>query len=126
MASFDRETIAAAQAAREVQLTTWGRQTGQPHQGTIWIASDGERLYVRSGVGLGRNWARNALAGGRAVLHLAGQDIPAQVRHVTDPAEARAVSTYYAAKYGPDYGPSAPDEPLKPGEEATFELLPAT
>src|SRR3954454_2111072 len=87
MASFDPATVAAAQATREIQLTTWGRSTGQPHRGALWIPSAGERLFIRSGAGVGRNWVRNVLAGGRALLHLGGRDIPVRVRHVTDPTE---------------------------------------
>jgi deazaflavin-dependent oxidoreductase (nitroreductase family) len=124
MANFDAETLAAAGQIREIGFTTAGRQSGEPRQVTMWISTDGRRLFIRSGAGLERNWVRNLLASGRGVLHLGGRDIPVQARHVTDPSEARAVSGYVAAKYGSNFGPSAPDAPLQPGEQATFELLP--
>src|SRR5947209_6907060 len=65
-ATFDPAVIAAAQTEREVSLTTQGRKTGAPHQVTTWIATDGQRVYIRSGPGLGRDWPQNLLASGRA------------------------------------------------------------
>ena len=56
----------AASHQREVSLTTIGRRTGKPHQVTIWIATDGERLFIRSGQGMKRDWPKNLLARGEA------------------------------------------------------------
>jgi hypothetical protein len=107
-----------------VQLTTFGRSTGRPARVTLWIWGDGERLYVRSGGGLARDWPRNLLARGQGILHLAGRDIPVRARHVTDPAEARAGAGLITRKYHASYRPSPAGEPLTPAEAATFELTP--
>ena len=125
MAGFDREILDLAMREREVDLTTYGRKTGKPSRRTLWIWGDGQRLYVRSGQGLGRDWPRNVLANGRGVLHLAGRDVPVAFRHVTDPAEARSGAAMVDRKYGSGTRASAEDEPLTPGEQAMFELLPA-
>jgi hypothetical protein len=123
MSTWDSKTLESALHEREVDLTTWGRRTGNPARVTIWIWGDGQRLYIRSGRGLGRDWPQNLLARGRGILHLAGRDIPVLARHVTDPAEARACSGMVVAKYSQATLP-APDDPTTPGEMATFELTP--
>jgi deazaflavin-dependent oxidoreductase (nitroreductase family) len=115
----------AAAAAPEVELTTWGRRTGQAARVTVWIWGDGTRLYVRSGGGMRRDWPQNLLAHGHGLLHLAGRAIPVRARQVRDPAEARAGAALIRRKYGTAVQPSAPGAALTPAEEATFELLPA-
>lgn len=124
MAGFDQATLEAAARQREVELSTWGRVSGRPTRVTIWIWGDGQRLYVRSGGGMRRDWPRNLLAHRRGILHLAGRDIHVRARHVTDPAEARAGATWVNQKYGTSIQPSKEGEPLTPAEEATFELTP--
>jgi len=60
------------------------------------------------------------------VLHVGKTEVKVKPRHVTDPAEARMVSGLYKPKYGPFVKASRPNQPLTPGEQATFELLPAS
>ncbi len=124
MAAWDQETIDLAMREREVDLTTYGRKTGQPRRVTIWIWGDGRRLLIRSGGGLGRDWPQNLLARNQGILHLAGRDIPVRARHVTDPAEMRAGTGMVVAKYGQTSSMPGPDGELTPGERATFELMP--
>ena len=64
MSYFSASVIEAAASEREVELTTYGRRTGRAHRTTLWISSDGRRVFVRSGGGLGRDWPRNLLAQG--------------------------------------------------------------
>lgn len=91
---------------------------------TIWITTDGQRLYVRSGAGLGREWPQNLLANGVGTLRLGGRELKVTPRHVTDQAEARATSQLARDKYGSYVKPSKPGEPLTRGETAVFELIP--
>jgi deazaflavin-dependent oxidoreductase (nitroreductase family) len=121
-----RNSIAeAAEAAREVDLTTFGRRTGRPSRRTMWITTDSDgRLFVRSGIGPGRDWPQNLLANQRAVLHVDRQDIPVRARHVDDRAELRASSDAVKRKYGRDIPSSNVGEPLTLAEQATFELIP--
>ena len=65
-----------------------------------------------------------AVARGEGLLHLGDMDVKVKPRRVSDPAEARASSALYTRKYGETVKASKPDEPLTPGEVASFELLP--
>jgi deazaflavin-dependent oxidoreductase (nitroreductase family) len=121
---FDPAIVSAADTEREIGLTTFGRKSGKASRRIIWITTDGQRLYIRSGQGLGRDWPQNLLANGRAVLHIGTSDVPVRARHVTDPAEARATWSAVKTKYQVERQPSQGDEPLTPAEQATFELLP--
>jgi hypothetical protein len=124
--SFNADLLEAAKREREVKLTTFGRTSGKPHEVTIWITSDGEHLYARSGQGLRRDWPQNLVARGEGVLQIGKTEVRLKPRHVTDPAEARMVSGLYKRKYGPFVKASRPNQPLTPGEQATFELQPAS
>jgi hypothetical protein len=123
---LDPEFIHAAAGAQEVTLTTFGRTSGAPSEVVIWITTDGERLFIRSGKGLIRQWPQNFLARGEAIITIGDASVTVRPRHITDPEEARAVSRLYRGKYGESVKPSAADEPLTEGEKASFELLPAS
>ena len=114
----------AAAKEREVTLTTIGRKSGKPRKVTIWISTDGRRLFVRSGQGMKRDWPQNLVARGEATLRLGSESIKVKPRHVTDPEEARAASELVRKKYGGMVKPSKAGQPLTPGEQATFELIP--
>ena len=114
----------AAAREKEVKLTTTGRNSGKSTTVTIWISTDGRRLFIRSGQGMRRDWPKNLVARGEATLHLGGSDVVVKPRHVTDPDEARTISKLVRKKYGSMVKSSKPTEPLTPGEEATFELIP--
>lgn len=126
MSQFQRQVVDAAAREREVALTTHGRRSGKPVEVTLWIATDGERLFIRSGAGLGRHWPQNFLARGKATLQLGALRVEVKPRHVTNPVEARRISRLVRNKYGSYVKVSQPTEPLTPGEQATFELLPAS
>jgi deazaflavin-dependent oxidoreductase (nitroreductase family) len=125
MAAFSRVVLEAAGKEREVTLTTRGRSSGNPRRVTVWISTDGKHLYIRSGAGMKRDWPQNLLAAGEGELHVGGRMVKVRPRHITEPGEARAVSQLHRAKYGSNVKPSNAPEPLTPGEQATFELLPA-
>lgn len=125
MLGFDNDVIAAAARGREAKLTTTGRVTGNPVAVTIWVTTDGDRIFIRSGGGLGRNWPRNLLKRPEGKLRLGGLEVNVKAHHITDEAEARRVAEVIRSKYGPNVRVSKPNEPLTPGEQATFELVPA-
>ena len=116
--------VEAAATQKEVVLKTIGRKSGKPRDVTIWIVTDGQRLFIRSGQGFRRDWPKNLMACGEATLRLGGKSIKVTPRHVTDPDEARAVSQLVRKKYGWMVRASKPGEPPTLGEQATFELIP--
>ena len=116
--------VEAAAREKEVTLTTYGRRTGKARKVTIWIATDGKRLFVRSGQAFRRDWPQNLLARGEAELRIGGQAVKVRPRHVVDPEEARTVSRLVRAKYGIIVKTSQGSEPLTDAEQASFELMP--
>jgi deazaflavin-dependent oxidoreductase (nitroreductase family) len=124
VSALNKDVIDAAASQKEVKLTTFGRKTGKPSDVTIWIATDGDHLYIRSGQGMRRHWPQNLLARGEGVLHLGKMDLKVKPRRVSDPTEARATSVLYTHKYGEFVKASKPDEPLTLGEQTSFELIP--
>jgi deazaflavin-dependent oxidoreductase (nitroreductase family) len=121
---FDRSLLQSASQEKEVELTTFGRASGKASRRIIWITALDDKLYIRSGLGLTRDWPKNLLANGRAILHIGGQDVPVRTRHVTDPSEARAMHAPVKRKYNAERPSSKGDEPLTPSEQAVFQLLP--
>lgn len=121
---FDPSVLEAAGREPQVALTTRGRRTGRPHRVTTWITRDDGHVFIRSGGGLGRDWTRNVLADDAAMLHVAGQDIPVRMRLIDDPALSRRVGSLIRDKYQANVEVSADGQPLTPGEQATFEVVP--
>jgi deazaflavin-dependent oxidoreductase (nitroreductase family) len=122
---FEAGIYETAAREKEVELTTFGRKSGRPSRRIIWITALDGKLYIRSGLGMTRDWPRNLAATGRGILHLAGQDIPVRARHVTDPDEARSMHAPVRAKYDAERPRSTGAEPLTPAEQAVFELTPS-
>ena len=121
--AFRPETLQAIARNREVRFQTTGHRTGKPHTVTVWVSTDGEHVFIRSGGGLTRHWPQNLLAAGTGILRVAGMDVPVRARHVADPGKARRVTELVIRKYGPAVKRSPAGGPPSPGEQATFELL---
>jgi deazaflavin-dependent oxidoreductase (nitroreductase family) len=121
---FDQSIIDAAAREKEVEITTFGRKSGKPSRRIIWVSVLADRIYVRSGLGMTRDWPKNLVANGRAILHLDGKDVAVRARHVTEPEEARSMHAPVKGKYNAERPASKGDEPLTPSEQAVFELTP--
>jgi deazaflavin-dependent oxidoreductase (nitroreductase family) len=124
--AFDRELLDAVAREPEVTLTTKGRKSGKSRRVTLWITTDGSHVYIRSGQGMAREWPQNLVAAGEGTLRIGGKDMKVRPRQVSDPEEARATSHLALKKYGAYVKPSQPGQPLTKGEQAVFELLPAS
>jgi hypothetical protein len=122
---FPSEVLDAVADEQEVRLTTYGRKTGKESSVTIWIVTDGSKVFIRSGQGLVRHWPQNLLKRPEGKLQLGGKVVRFKSRHITDAAEARHSSKLYGPKYGAFVKPSKEGDPLTSGEQAAFELLPA-
>jgi hypothetical protein len=125
VSAFSQEVIDAAKNEREVTFTTYGRQTGKAYDVTIFVVTDGTRIFILSGQGMARQWPQNLATGGKGVLHLGGHDVNIRSRQVSDPGELLTISELYGSKYGSRFGPAQPGDPPRLRDQATFELLPA-
>jgi Uncharacterized protein conserved in bacteria (DUF2255). len=124
MKQFPKDVLDAVAKEKEVRLTTYGRMTGEGSSVTIWAVTDGNKVYIRSGQGMKRHWPKNLLERPEGTVQLDGMTVRFKSRHISDPAEARHSSKLYGPKYGDFVKPSKESEPLTPGEQAAFELLP--
>jgi hypothetical protein len=125
MKQFPKDILDLVATEKEVSLTTYGRTTGKESSVTIWVVTDGSKVYIRSGQGLKRHWPQNLLARPEGTLQLDGKVVQFKSRHITDSTEARHSSKLYGPKYGDSVKPSNESDPLTPGELAAFELLPS-
>lgn len=127
MKRFSEDVLESIRDEPEVTLTTYGRKTGEPATVTIWIVTDGHKVYIRSGQGMRRHWPKNLQARPEGLIQVKGQVVRFTSRHVSEASEARHSSELYGPKYGPSspVTPSKDGDPLTPGEQAVFELLPA-
>ena len=78
---------------RTIDITTTGRQSGEPRRIEIWFRQVDGHIYI-TGLPGKRSWYANLLARPAFVFHLKGSvqaDLPARARAVTDAAERRRV-----------------------------------
>jgi deazaflavin-dependent oxidoreductase (nitroreductase family) len=97
----DRIRQALAQD-RTIDITTVGRQSGQPRRLEIWFHNLDGDVYITGTPGR-RDWYANMLAQPAFTFHLKGSvvaDLPARATPITDPAERRAIFTRILAKLG--------------------------
>ena len=125
MSQFPAGVLDAVATEKEVRLTTYGRKSGKATTVTIWIVADGDRVFIRSGQGFARHWPQNLVERPEGTVKLGKTVVRFKSRHVGDASEARHSSSLYGPKYGAFVKPSKEGEPLTPGEQATFELVPA-
>lgn len=87
------EQIEILSSIRTIDLTTFGRQSGEPRRIEIWWFHVESRFVVTGTPGR-RDWLANVLADPRVVVHANGWDIPATVSLVTDEGFRRRVMTH--------------------------------
>jgi deazaflavin-dependent oxidoreductase (nitroreductase family) len=68
---------------RTIDLTTMGRKTGMPRRIEIWWFRIEDRFIITGTPGR-RDWMANVIADPNVVIHLDGDDIPAQAVPVED------------------------------------------
>jgi deazaflavin-dependent oxidoreductase (nitroreductase family) len=123
------DDVAKALAGDQViDITTIGRQSGQPRRIEIWFHRFERRYFITGSPGRPRSWYANLAAHPEFIFHLKGSvtaDLPAKARPITERAEREKV---FAGILPPLAGfPNAPgtdpalwinDSPLV---EVTFE-----
>ena len=80
---------------RVIDITTLGRQSGQPRRVEIWFHNLDGQVHI-TGLPGRRDWYANLLANPRFTFHLKTSvvaDLPARAVAVTDPEQRRAILT---------------------------------
>jgi deazaflavin-dependent oxidoreductase (nitroreductase family) len=104
MPATREEIDAALHGSHTVDITTTGRQTGQPRKLEIVAHNLDGRIYI-SGIPFPnrRSWLANLDAHPHFTFHLKGKvraDLPATARIIDDEAERRAVLPHIARIWG--------------------------
>jgi deazaflavin-dependent oxidoreductase (nitroreductase family) len=104
MAATREQIDAALQGSQTVDITTTGRQTGQPRKLEIVAHNLDGRIYI-SGIPFPnrRSWLANLDAHPHFTFHLKGKvraELPATARIIDDEAERRAVLPHIARVWG--------------------------
>lgn len=86
------DVIARLAATPTIDLTTYGRRSGQPSRIEIWWFYVAERFIITGTPGR-RDWYANVLANPSVVIHAPIGDFPANARVVDEPAFRTAVFT---------------------------------
>jgi deazaflavin-dependent oxidoreductase (nitroreductase family) len=80
-------------------VTTIGRNSGNPHEIEIWFGVVDDCLYLISGNGPTADWYRNALAHPEVVVRFGDRRRSGLARPVLDRDERRTVGDLMGAKY---------------------------
>jgi deazaflavin-dependent oxidoreductase (nitroreductase family) len=105
------EDLAALAGATVLDLTTTGRQSGQPRTIEIWFIVHGGKLYLNAEHGRRAHWVRNLLQEPQVHVHLGTHDFPGRARILERPQDAALWCTVAALsrqKYG--WGEGTPVE----------------
>jgi deazaflavin-dependent oxidoreductase (nitroreductase family) len=90
---MDEAVRQALETDRVVDITTTGRQSGEPRRIEIWIHRLEDRWFITGTPGR-RGWYANLVAAPTFTLHVkrgATADLPSTARAITDEAERREV-----------------------------------
>jgi deazaflavin-dependent oxidoreductase (nitroreductase family) len=125
---MNTETAKALASDRVIDITTTGRQTGEPRRIEIWFHRVDGRYYITGTPGRPRSWYANLVANPAFTFHLkesATADLPATARPVTDPAEREQVLAAILASL-PGFASNPGQEPAvwvarSPLVEVTFD-----
>jgi deazaflavin-dependent oxidoreductase (nitroreductase family) len=91
---MNNEAASALATDQVIDITTTGRQTGQPRRIEIWFHRLDDKYYITGTPGRPRSWYANLLAHPQFTFHLkesATADLPATARPITDAAEREKV-----------------------------------
>jgi deazaflavin-dependent oxidoreductase (nitroreductase family) len=123
------EAARALASDQVIDITTTGRQSGQPRRIEIWFHRLDGKYFITGTPGRPRSWYANLLAHPSFTFHLkqsATADLPATARPVTDTAEREKVLAGILASLSPDFTTAPGQEPAawvagSPLVEVTFD-----
>jgi deazaflavin-dependent oxidoreductase (nitroreductase family) len=90
---MDERIQRALESDRTIDITTTGRNSGQPRRIEIWMYRYDGRVFLSGSPGT-RDWYANLRRKPEFTFHLKGSvqaDLPAVARQITDEAERREV-----------------------------------
>ena len=79
-------------------LTHYGRNTGTPHEVTIWFVLDDDKLYIGT-ANVNRQWVRNVQKTPQIKLSMGGETFSGTARFLTDRAEHERAMRAIRRKY---------------------------
>lgn len=100
MPDWSTPALQAFTSTEEVLLATRRANGTLRSPRTIWVATSGRRVFIRSTNGRGAAWYRAATATGAGQLTARGVAHDVTFTHVRDEADLAAVDAGYRAKYG--------------------------
>jgi len=81
-----------------LELTHYGRKTGQPYRVIIWFTIEDETMYLAS-MSKERQWCRNVRARPQVSLKIGAQKFNGEVSVITDEGEGDRVAQLIKRKY---------------------------
>ncbi len=98
--AFDPATLELLRGAEEVEIET-SRERGAPsHRTIIWVVVDAQdRVLIRTYLGPGSRWYREALGAPQCRLHVGGRIIDVRVTPAADPVRIAAYNEELLRKY---------------------------
>ena len=120
--SFAREDLALLGQTAEVEIETQA-PVGPAHRTVVWIAVDGDDVFVRSYRGASARWYREVVANPGVAIHVAGRRLTATATSAADPESVERVSRALVRKYAGDPAVRAMVAPET--LPTTLRLLPA-
>jgi deazaflavin-dependent oxidoreductase (nitroreductase family) len=103
---MDERVQHALENDRTIDITTQGRNSGEPRRIEIWFYRYDGRIFLSGSPGT-RDWYANLLKDPRFTFHLKGSvqaDLPAVARPITDEAKRREVISGILEELGRGYG----------------------
>jgi len=86
MESTELARLRRVAGKQTTRLTNYGRNTGKPHEVTIWFVLDGDRLYIGT-ANVNRQWVRNVQKTPKIKLSVGGESFWGTARFLTERAE---------------------------------------
>jgi deazaflavin-dependent oxidoreductase (nitroreductase family) len=91
--SMEERIKQALRNDRVIDMTTFGRASGQPRRLEMWFHNLDDQIYITGTPGA-RDWYANLVANPHFTFHLKGSataDLPARATPITDAAQRRAI-----------------------------------
>jgi len=98
MESIELARLRRVAGKQTTRLTHYGRKTGKPHDVTIWLVLDGDKLYVGT-ANVSRQWVRNIQKTPKIRLSIGGESFEGNARFLTDRAEHERAMAAIRRKY---------------------------